>query len=87
MNKPAKKMPSSLTGKEKRLLPLFVFAAVMVLATYLFLTYEPKSITQKFYESRLGVDVSQEYIGVEIYQDYDMAKAKKLAERNIYLQD
>ncbi len=30
MNKPAKKMPSSLTGKEKRLLPLFVFAAVMV---------------------------------------------------------
>ncbi|MEH6344101.1 MAG: hypothetical protein V7785_03360 [Bermanella sp.] len=72
-----------LSPEEQTIRNRFILLAVLIgvlgAIVYLFLTYEPKSVAQKFYEDRQN---ARDY-----YQGKDNESAKKRAERNIFLQD
>lgn len=62
-----------------RIILLAVLFCVLGAIAYLFLTYEPKSVAQKFYEDRQRAE--------DYYENKEQDSAKKRAERNIFLQD
>ncbi len=80
MKKNNKEKDNEKENSNKRLL-IFLGISISLLGIggYLLLTYEPKSMAQKFYEDRKSVQYYQEY--------RDSQSNKKKAERNIFLQD
>ncbi len=76
-------MKKQLSPKEKTIRNRLIISACLIIVlgaiAYLFLTYEPRSVAQKFYEDRQN---ARDY-----YQGKDNESSKKRAERNIFLQD
>ena len=66
-------------SNRRMLIFLGVSISLLGIGGYLLLTYDPKSVAQKFYEDRKSAQYYQEY--------RESQSAEKKAERNIFLQD
>ncbi len=75
------KKKNSDQDKSKKNLYIFIVISMGLLAigAYLLLTYQPKTVAQKFYEDRKDVEYFQE--------SRESQSNKKKAERNIFLQN